>query len=334
MRSWIRFLAQRGRVVAYRLPAPPAIRMIADLIFRTFQNFSRNDGSHLAAGVAYYAIFSLFPLLLATFAVAGYFVGEEINPRLFETIDELVPGSASSELIRENIEALVYARSALGLLAFIGLIWSARAVFGAVHRVVNRAWKVTEPPHFVVHQLGQVAGALGAALLFIGSSALGTVGRAVVSETEVLPQLPWRLLLTFLVFGVSTVLFILVYRFVPDTSVRWREAIAAGLLAGVAFESTKIAFSYYLANLSSLDLIYGSVTTIVALMLFLYVVALVFVWCAELSCELRRTGDAGLLDFRGHLRPVPGGLASVQHRPLPHDGAPAPTYSPSEEHPR
>ena len=324
MRSWLRFLAQRGRVVAYRLPAPPAIRMIADLIFRTFQNFSRDDGSHLAAGVAYYAIFSLFPLLLATFAVAGFFAGEEIHDRLFEIIDELVPGSAGSALIRENIEALVNARGALGLFAFIGLLWSARAVFGAVHRVLNRAWKVTEPPHFLIHQLGQIAAAVSAALLFIGSSGLGTVGRAIAAEAEVLPQLPWGLLIAILIFGVSTVLFVFVYRFVPDASVRWREAIVAGLLAGIAFEGAKIGFSYYLANLSSLDLVYGSVTTIVALMLFLYVVALILVWCAELTSELSRTDKAGMLDIRGHLRPVAGGLASVHHRPVPSGGAPEP----------
>ncbi len=298
------------------------MRMIADLIVRTFQNFSRDDGSHLAAGVAYYAVFSLFPLLLATFAVAGFFAGEEIHDHLFEVIDELAPGSASSSLIRENVEAIVHTRGALGLIAFIGLVWSARAVFGAVHRVLNRAWKVTEPPHFLVHQLGQIAGALGAAMLFIGSSALGTVGRAIVAETSALPLLPWALLIAILVFGVSTVLFIFVYRFVPDAGVRWREAIVAGLLAGLAFESAKIAFSYYLANLSSLDLVYGGVTTVVALMLFLYVVALILVWGAELASEISRTDKAGMLDIRGHLRPVPGGLAPVHHRPVPSGGGP------------
>ncbi len=333
MRSWLRFLAQRGRVVAYRLPAPPAIRMIADLIFRTFQNFSRDDGPHLAAGVAYYAIFSLFPLLLATFAVAGFFVGEEIHDRLFEIIDELVPGSASSDLIRGNVEALVNARGALGLLAFIGLLWSARAVFGAVHRVVNRAWKVTEPPHFIVHQLGQVAAAVGAALLFIGSSGLGTVGRAIAAETQVLPQVPWGAFIALSIFGVSTALFVFIYRFVPDTKVRWREAVPAGLAAGIGFETTKLSFSYYLGNLSSLDLIYGSITTIVVLMLFLYVVSLVLVWGAELSSEIGRTDEADMLDIRGHLRPVPGGLASVHHRPIPSGGAPESPQSPGEKDP-
>lgn len=332
MPSWLQSLAQRGRVVAYRLPAPPAMRMIADLIVRTFQNFSRDDGSHLAAGVAYYAVFSLFPLLLATFAVAGFFAGEEIHDRLFEVIGELIPGSAGSALIRENIEALVNARGALGVFAFIGLVWSARAVFGAVHRVLNRAWKVTEPPHFLVHQLGQIAGALGAAMLFIGSSALGTVGRAIVAKTEVLPQAPWGVLIGALIFGASTTLFVFIYRFVPDTSVRWREAIVAGLLAGIAFEGAKVGFSYYLANLSSIDLVYGSVTTIVALMLFLYVVALILVWGAELASEISRTDKAGMLDIRGHLRPVPGGLAPVHHRPVPSGGAPEPPTDEEDSH--
>ena len=102
----------------------------------------------------------------------------------------------------------------------------------------------------------------------------------------------------------------LVYKIVPDTPVRWPDALPPAIMAGVAFEIVKAVFSYYLANLSNLDLVYGSITTIVALMLFLYIVALILVLGAELSSEISRTRKAGLLNIRGHLRPVAGGLRS------------------------
>lgn len=317
MSSWLRRLDQRGRAIAYRMPAPPAIRIIAGLIFRTFRNFSRDDGSHMAAGVAYYGVFSLFPLLLATVAIAGYVVSDpQTQQRLFDVLDGLLPGSGSTGFVQENIEAISAARGALGLFALAGLLWSARAVFGAVHRVVNRAWKVPEPQHFILFQLAQVGAAVAATVLFVGSAVLGTVGRTVASQVDLLPvQVPWAALIAALTFSISTALFMFVYKFIPDAQVRWRDAVPAGLAAGVGFEVAKVAFAYYLATLSSLDLVYGSVTTIVVLMLFLYVVSLILVWGAELSSELKHTDEAGLLDIRGHLRPVAGGLASVPHRP-------------------
>ena len=75
-----------------------------------------------------------------------------------------------------------------------------------------------------------------------------------------------------------------------------------------------LGFSFYLANISNLDLVYGSITTIVLLMLFLYLVSIILVWGAELSSEIRRTDEAGLLNIRKELRPIPGGLASAPHR--------------------
>ena len=102
---------------------------------------------------------------------------------------------------------------------------------------------------------------------------------------------------------------------IPDAEVRWRDAILPGVLAAVALEVTKLAFSYYLSNLSRIDIVYGSIATVVVTMLFLYVVSVILVWCAELSSEIRRTDDAFMLNLRRGLRPVPGGLASVQHRP-------------------
>jgi membrane protein len=316
MHSWPSRLNQHAHSIARLIPAPPAIRIAADLVFRAFRNFSRDDGSHMAAGVAYYAVFSMFPLVLATIAIAGYVLADsDVEQGLLKFLEEQLPGSGNSAFVRGNIETLANARGTFSILAMATLLWSGRAVFGAIHRVLNRAWKVTEPPHFLLYQLGQMAAAAGVVLLFVSSAVLGTVGRAIAAQTEVLPvHIPWETLFNIIPFVLSTVLFVTLYRVVPDTVVRWRDAVPAGVIAGMAFELTKVGFSYYLANLSSLDLVYGSVTTIVVLLLFLYVVALILVWGAELASEISRTSKAGMLDIKGHLVPIRGGLASVAHR--------------------
>ena len=312
MRQTAKAWAASIRDWVYALPAPPVLRSVAELVFRSFRNFSRDDGSHMAAGVAYYAIFSLFPLALGAIAIGGLFVTpDQIERRVIEFLEEQLPSLAQGGVIRSNIETLVQARGALGAVAIVALIWSGRAVFGAIHRVMNRAWGVTEPPHFLLYQVGQIAGALAVALIFLASALLGTVGRVIVAETDGLLGGRGQLdaVVTLLPFTIGLVLFLVIYKVLPDASVRWRDAALAAVVAGVLFELFKLVFAYYLSNLSTLDLVYGSVTTVVVLMLFLYVVSMVLVLGAELASEYNQLSRSGRMVFRGHMRPVRGGLA-------------------------
>lgn len=316
MRSLYAARLQHARNFFYSVPAPPVFRSIAEMLVRTTRNFILNEGSHMAAGVAYYAIFSLFPLMLATIAVTEYFIhSADLQEDVIHFIDRQLPGQ-DHDYVEDRLEDLQAARSALGAIALVGLIWAGRAVFGAVRRVVNRAWKIAEPPHFLIDQIAQIAASMGAVLLFISAAVAGSVGRAVASETDLLPvAVPWELFFSYLPFVVSMGLFILVYRMLPDTEVRWRDAIAPGVVAAIALEATKLLFSFYLSNLSRLDLVYGSIATVVVTMVFLYVVSVILVWCAELSSEIKRTDEAQMLNLRRGIRPVPGGLVALVHRP-------------------
>ena len=114
----------------YTLPAPPIIRSLIDFIYRVFRNFARDDGSHMAAGVAYYAIFSLFPLALGTIYITAIFVSpDNVRDSVLEFLKMQV-GVGSEELVTSNIEALLKARGTVGIVALVTLFWSSRAVFG------------------------------------------------------------------------------------------------------------------------------------------------------------------------------------------------------------
>lgn len=311
MREWL-----------YSLSAPPILRDLIDMIYRVFHNFSRHDGSHMAAGVAYYAIFSIFPLALATISIAGIiFQVNDVRDRVLEFLESNV-GIGSEELVTSNIDALLDARGAVGLIAVLTLFWASRAVFGAVHRVMNRAWLVVEPPRFWVSQTAQLGSALGVATLFILSATVGPAGRAISSQNDVLfgVMIPWTALFTLLPLGFALVFFFLICRFVPDANQRWRDAVPAAITATVLFEGAKWGFAFFLGNLSRLDVVYGSVTTIVVLMLFLYIVAMILVFGAELSSEYNRSTTAGVFIARKHWRPVRGGLAPLHRRHIRHAG--------------
>ena len=300
----------------YSLPAPPIARSLATFIGRVARNFLRDDGTHMAAGVAYYAVFSLFPLMLGSIAVASFFVDSaEAQVRLVDFLTEQVPGL--STFLEDNVSGVVRARGAIGVVSLIALFWSGRAVLGAVHRVVNRAWGIPEPPHFFNQQLSQLGVGLGIGAVFVLSVGLGIVGRLVVgtdllTETPVLQAL-WRLFVNTTPFLLGIGLFAYIYKYVTDVKVPWRTVLPGAVLAGVMFEAAKVGFVLYLDNFANFDQVYGGVSTVVVLMLWFYVVSVILVFGAEMSSEYGRSRASGWLVFTGQWRPVRGGLAPVTH---------------------
>ncbi|MDE2765465.1 MAG: YihY/virulence factor BrkB family protein [Chloroflexota bacterium] len=301
---------------AYQLSAPPILRSFTEMLVRIGQNFFRNDGSHMAAGVAYYSFFSLFPLVLAIIAIASFFVStESTQQRITEFIAGQVPGSAGRNLvgfIDNTLEGELGVR-ALGVISLIGLLWAGRAVLGAVHRVVNRAWRIPEPPHFIQQQMGQLGVAFALGCVFFLTVAIGILGR-LITQAEDAAHTEFLHTLTAIAVNILSVLmsvgaFTFLYRYVTDVKVLWVTAFAGGLAAGLLFEVAKLAFVFYLNRFANFDRVYGGVSTVAILMLWFFVVGIIIVVGAEVAAEFRRSRASGRLEW--HWRPVRGGLGPV-----------------------
>ncbi|MCE2469780.1 MAG: YihY/virulence factor BrkB family protein [Dehalococcoidia bacterium] len=305
---------------AYQLPVPPIARSIAEVLVRIGQNFFRNDGTHMAAGVAYYSFFSLFPLVLAIIAISSFFIStESTQERITEFIANQVPGSAGRNLIDfidSTLEGELGVR-AIGVISLIGLLWAGRAVLGAVHRVVNRAWRIPEPPHFITQQMGQLGVAFALGSIFFLTVAIGILGR-LITQAEAAAHT--ELLHTATAIGVNALsilmsvgTFTFIYKYVTDVKLLWVTALAGGVAAGLLFEGAKLAFVFYLDRFANFDRVYGGVSTAAILMLWFYVIGIIIVVGAEVAAEFRRSRAAGRLDWKW--RPVRGGLGPVLERP-------------------
>ena len=270
------------------------------LIVRTVQEMSDDDGTHMAAGVAYYALFSLFPLLLGVIALLSLVVEpEEIQSRLSEFAADYLPGSEA--LVDSNIEV----RRALGIVAILGLLWSGSAVFGAVTRAVNRAWDVHRDRPLLVSKPRQLAMALVVGVLFwLSFSAAGFVRLAGRFDDSDVPGLGFlvdaggRVLLQGMSFLLMLSIFLLVYRFTPNTKTYWRYIWPGAVLAAVLFEAAKNLFILYLNRFATFETTYGSLAPVIVLLLWAYVSSLILILGAELSSEygrLRRGVDRGVL---------------------------------------
>lgn len=284
--SWqatIRRLKAKQQRVSERLLNIPAVQ----LAVRTIQELGADDASHMAAGIAYYGIFSLFPLLLGLIALLGLFLpSETVQERLFDFLRENLPGGV--DLLEENITGIIDLRGVLAVLSLIGLFWGGSAVFGAVSRAVNRAWDIHQDRPFVKRKLRDLSMAMGVGVLFLLSLG-GTALFALLSGLDI-PVLSAAVNFgaRFLAFFFSLAIFLVIYKFIPNTKTFWRYIWPGALLAAVLFEIAKGLFVYYLSHFARYESIYGSVGAIIVLLLWIYVSAFILILGAELSAEYGR----------------------------------------------
>ena len=269
---------------------------VVALGWRVFKELGDDDATHLSAGVAYYSVFSVFPLLLGLLAISGtVFTSITLQEQFLDYVTESMPGS--EEFVSKNIEELVRFRGALGICAILGLLWSGSSAFGAMSRAINRAWDVEKDRPFYVAKTLHIIIALSVGLLFLLSS-FASVAIELLSNYSRDLGLPGHeffldfglgnLMLKAVPWAITLAVFLLLYRFVPNCKTYWRYVWTGAVVATILFEASKGIFMWYLVNVANYELIYGSVASMMVLMTWAYVSAFILILGAEISSEYGR----------------------------------------------
>ena len=264
------------------------------LILRTVREMGRDDATHMAAGVAYYAILSLFPLTIGLLFVFSLILGSgSFEDELVDFFQTYFPGS--NELLAQNIEAVQGVRGVLGVIGVIGLFWTASAMFGAISRAVNRAWDIHEDRPFYIDKVRNLLMSCGVGMLFLMSVSataalqiLGRIDLPGLGRLDFLEHGGINLLTRPLPFIFTLCIFLMVYRYVPNTQTHWRYIWPGALVAAIAFEVGKSLFVFYLENFADYAKVYGSLGSVVAFLAWTYISALILIAGAELSSEYGR----------------------------------------------
>jgi membrane protein len=265
------------------------------VVRQAFNSFGEARASGAAAGVAYYALFSLFPLLL-TLAAAGSFVLE--SERAYQETIDLVSNAipVSQDLIGQTVRSVLQRRGAVGLVGLVGLLWSASGVFTNLAHNVNRAWSQAEQRGFLKGRLVALAmvGILAALLILsvLATTAINLLPRLHVplwGNVAAYEGVLWPLVSGLVLWLFSFFLFLALYRWVPNTAVPWPAALWGAGVAALLWEAAKRGFAWYLdAGLARYSLVYGSLGAVVALMFWLYLSAWITFFGAHLSAAVAR----------------------------------------------
>ncbi len=263
-----------------------------ELIIRTIQELGRNDATQLSAGIAYYSLLSLFPLLLGLIAILGTILpSETVQREIFEFLEANIP--IAVDLVQHNITNVIQFRSRLGIISIGGLFWTGSLMFGAISRAINRAWNIHHDRPFYIRKLRDIGMAIGISILFLVSQ--GSTAVFSIMHSLNLPSFPFPSIdpnantaSRLLAFFIILIIFLLLYKFIPNTKTYWRYVWTGALLAAILFEASRNLFSFYLNNFAHYEMIYGSLASIIALLIWIFLSALILVFGAALSAEYTR----------------------------------------------
>jgi membrane protein len=277
---------------------------VGRILLRSFSRFSEERGGEVAASLAYYTLFSLFPFFLALIAAGSFFLErEQVFRQVQDIFLNLFPGSRN--IIETNLKTVLDLRGTVGLIGLVSLFWSASGMFSSLIYNVNRAWPDTRIRNFLRKRLAGLAIAIGlGALVILSVLATTTISLLVNVDLSVLggkliSNLPFKTFITRLLSLLVKILaFLALYLWAPNRKVGLRYALLGATIAGIGWEIATSGFTWYLTSgIARYDLIYGSLGAIVVLMFWVYISSTIILYCAHLTaacehvCE-SRAGDA------------------------------------------
>ena len=256
--------------------------------WRAINDFLGKNGPQLSAAISYYTVFSLFPLIVAIISGLSFLLGQESIDELANRVAQQSP--VSEETISEIITSAVNSRNIAGIVGILGLLWAGTAVFGSIRKGINATWGITRPRSFLKERLIDITFMVVAAVLMlisIFSTAILTylmeILEFITRETYVDGALLWERLASALPPTLSFIVFFAIYWLLPNTNVKITEPLPGAIFATTGFEILKNVFVWFIGNSSIYSTIYGSVGSIVVLLVWVYVSSIILLFGSTIT---------------------------------------------------
>jgi membrane protein len=266
---------------------------VVRLLKTTFSQWLEDKAPQLGAALAYYTVFSLAPLMLVLLAVFGLIYGNsevarrEILHQLYSFLDR------SSAKAVEDIAASAGMPTASVVATVVGIavaLFGASGVFGQLQDALNTIWGVKPKPgrslvSFLRARFLSFAMVSGVCFLLLVSLTTSAVITAVGGYFEhLLPGgnvLAWTIHLV-LDIGIITLLFAMIFKFLPDATLSWRDVWLGAALTAALFLAGKYALGLYLGS-GAAGSAYGAASSLITMLLWIYYAAQIVLFGAEFT---------------------------------------------------
>jgi membrane protein len=262
------------------------------LLKNTFTQFSAHKAPRLGAALAYYTIFSIAPLLLIAIAIAGFVFGREaVQNQIVEQLRGVL-GTNAAQTIQEMVKNAAKPKSGTiaTIIGIITLLFGAGGIFSNLKDAINTIWDV-EPKKSggimaaVREKFLSLVMVLGIGFLLLVSLVIDTVISVMGKyASQHLPggEALWQAVQLAVSFAVVTVLFAMIFRFLPDAKVAWRGVWIGAAVTAFLFIVGKFGLSIYLGK-AAVGSSFGAAGSLVVVLVWVYWSAQILLFGAEFT---------------------------------------------------
>ncbi|MEL6495174.1 MAG: YihY/virulence factor BrkB family protein [Cyanobacteria bacterium J06623_7] len=268
------------------------LRKIARLFQETFKEWQEDKASRIAAALAYYTVFSLSPLLVIAIAIAGAFFGRETaQDEIIAQVTALVgEDGVKPVMMALNNMSQPKIRGIASLISIGVLLLGASGIFAQLQDALNTVWKVKPQPGqgmlpFIRKRIASFFMVLAIGFLLILSLMLSAaVSTLSKYQTDYLPgsDILWENLDFIVSLGLMTFIFCLMFKYVPDVKIAWKDVFVGAVITAVLFLFGKFLLGVYLSR-GSLGSAYGAAGSLIVLLAWIYYSAQIILLGAEFT---------------------------------------------------
>ncbi|MBS7565448.1 YihY/virulence factor BrkB family protein [Mucilaginibacter sp. Bleaf8] len=269
------------------------LKRLWKVLLATFSSFSNDNGLKLSASLAYYTIFSIAPLLILVLSLVGIFWGQDAaSMRLYRQIDEYV-GPEAAKQIQDVVRNLQFSgKSGIALISgIVTLLLGASSLFLEIQDSLNMIWRVKAKPKkgwlkMLQNRFLSFSLIISLGFLLLATLLVNVIVNAISDKlTHFLPAITERLIELVnlgISFIVISILFGIVFKFLPDVKIKFKDVRSGAFFTAVLFMIGQFLIGLYL-RYSAQGSAYGAAGSLIVLLVWIYYTAAILYIGAEFT---------------------------------------------------
>jgi membrane protein len=258
-------------------------------------NFDKNGNVNQAAAISLYSILSFIPMFILTIIMVNQILGAfpHIQHEMLEGVKKLSPYFSGPLL--DQLGGMEEKKHVLGWVGIITLIWFSSMIFGAIETAMNMIFHSHEHRSYIASKLLAIAmipaaWAVAVASIVVTSVAALLAKQPLLAETvfQNFPMIKGAFFQYAIPFLVTILFFTILYKVIPTGKIPLGVAVTGGAIFSALMEVAKHFFAWYVANYTRYNVIFGSLETVVILVIWVFYIALILLFCAELMSSFIR----------------------------------------------
>ena len=262
------------------------------LLWQALKKFNDDNGFFLSSGITFNILINLIPFIMLLLALVGTYLynDQEVLDHMHAYLRDMAP--AFDPKVMGNLMDIIQNRKIVGILGFVGLLWFSTWVFSSLRIALNIVFRV-EKSRGMLRGIGIdlvmifLAGILLLVSLILSSFVTFLQGYQGQIPMAIGPTIQWCLKYV-LPFFLTFCMFFLIYKIIPHTKVHFRSALQAALFAGLFWELAKHLFGWYVVHLAAYSIFYGSFSTVVIFVLWVYYSSTILIVGGEFAYFLEK----------------------------------------------